>query len=470
MGVGVSGWRLASAVSSTGQLGVVSGTALDAVMVRRLQLGDIGGHLRRAMESFPVPDVVSGILERYFVPGGKAPDRRFRTKPIYKTVLSRRMTDLLVVANFVEVFLAKERHGNPVGINFLEKIQLPTMASLYGAMLAGVDYVLMGAGIPRAIPEILDRLAANLKVHLRLDVKGTRGDAAEIEFDPAAYGQESDLTRPKFLPIVSSHVLATMLARNAPTGVDGFIVEAPTAGGHNAPPRGSLRLTEAGEPLYGERDEPDLAAMRELGRPFWLAGSRAEPAALADAIAQGAAGVQVGTAFAFCDESDMASDIKQRVIQQSREGAAQVFTDPDASPTGFPFKVLELEGTLSGEDEYAGRTRVCDLGYLRTAYSREDGSLGWRCPAEPVDDYVAKGGAIEDTVGRKCLCNALMANIGLGQVTPKGEVESPLVTTGDDIASIRRVLAAGASSYTAADVVNYLLGPASHPVQEGAAH
>ena len=37
MGVGISDWRLARAVSLRGQLGVVSGTALDTVMVRRLQ-------------------------------------------------------------------------------------------------------------------------------------------------------------------------------------------------------------------------------------------------------------------------------------------------------------------------------------------------------------------------------------------------------------------------------------------------
>ena len=47
MGVAVSSWKLAKAVAVTGQLGVVSGTAVDAVMVRRLQLGDRGGHLRR---------------------------------------------------------------------------------------------------------------------------------------------------------------------------------------------------------------------------------------------------------------------------------------------------------------------------------------------------------------------------------------------------------------------------------------
>ncbi len=56
MGVAVSDWRLARAVSEAGHLGVVSGTALDAVMARRLQLGDPGGHIRRALAAFPVPE------------------------------------------------------------------------------------------------------------------------------------------------------------------------------------------------------------------------------------------------------------------------------------------------------------------------------------------------------------------------------------------------------------------------------
>jgi NAD(P)H-dependent flavin oxidoreductase YrpB (nitropropane dioxygenase family) len=46
-----------------------------------------------------------------------------------------------------------------VGINLLEKVQMPTLASLYGAMLAGVDVVLMGAGIPTQIAGILDKLS-----------------------------------------------------------------------------------------------------------------------------------------------------------------------------------------------------------------------------------------------------------------------------------------------------------------------
>ena len=52
--------------------------------------------------------------------------------------------------------------------------------------------------------------------------------------------------------------------------VDGFVVEGPTAGGHNAPPRGKAPLSEAGEPVYGERDEVDLRKLKELGVPFGL--------------------------------------------------------------------------------------------------------------------------------------------------------------------------------------------------------
>ncbi|MEE9472516.1 MAG: nitronate monooxygenase, partial [Acidimicrobiia bacterium] len=171
MGVAVSDWRLARAVSEAGHLGVVSGTALDAVMARRLQLGDPGGHIRRALAAFPVPEAAERILARCFVAGGKGADQRFKPTLMKRDRPSRNLRDLLVAATFVEVYLAKEGHPGLVGINYLEKLQAPTLPSLYGAMLAGVDYVLMGAGIPRAIPAVLDRLAEGLPVEMKLDVK-----------------------------------------------------------------------------------------------------------------------------------------------------------------------------------------------------------------------------------------------------------------------------------------------------------
>jgi nitronate monooxygenase len=134
-----------------------------------------------------------------------------------------------------------------------------------------------------------------------------------------------------------------------------------------------------------------------------------------------------------------------------------VFTDPLASPTGFPFKVALVEGTSSQLPIYQERKRVCDLGYLREAYVEDEGRMGYRCAAEPVQNYLAKGGKIEDTVGRKCLCNALMANVGHAQMRKDGVAEPPLVTVGDDLNTIATFLAPGKDTYSAEDVVASLL-------------
>lgn len=239
--------------------------------------------------------------------------------------------------------------------------------------------------------------------------------------------------------------------------MDGFIVEGVTAGGHNAPPRGAFSLNERGEPIYGERDLPDLEKIKALGLPFWLAGSFGQPGCLGAARALGAAGVQVGTAFAFCAESGIAEELKRAVLEQSRRGQSEVFTDPVASPTGFPFKVVQLPDTLSEPGIYAARKRICDQGYLRQPYCKADGTLGYRCPGEPVESYIRKGGNVADTNGRKCLCNGLAANIGLGQIQADFEHERPLLTAGDDVNQIARFVKAGRDSYSAADVIAALL-------------
>ena len=276
MGVAVSNWRLARAVSRMGELGVISGTLLAVVLARRLEAGDPEGHMRRALAHFPVPGVAGRVIDRYFLPGGKAPDAPFTPVAMPTLQPGAALNELMVAANFVEVFLAKEGHDGRVGINLLEKIQLATLPSLYGAMLAGVDYVLMGAGIPRAIPGVLDHFAAGEEAELKIDVEGARpGEDFVARFDPRSFcgGPAPALPRPRFLAIVSSATLATTLARKSSGRVDGFVVEGDVAGGHNAPPRGALQLTPAGEPVYGPRDAADLGKIRELGLPFWLAGS-----------------------------------------------------------------------------------------------------------------------------------------------------------------------------------------------------
>jgi nitronate monooxygenase len=460
MGVGVSNWRLANAVSKLGQLGVVSGTALDSLFVRRLADGDPGGHMRRGLDAFPFPEMAQRLWDEYYVPGGKLVGKPYPLPPMHQRRDLRKVVELCIVSNFVEVYLARDGHKNPVGINFLEKVQMPHLSSIYGAMLAGVGYVLMGAGIPLHIPGVLDAFAAHHPSEYRLAVTGAAQDQdTDMRFDPADYieGPLPFLDRPRFLAIVSSNTLATTMLRRASGRVDGLVIESPTAGGHNAPPRGKLLLNAAGEPIYGERDQVDLAGLRALGVPFWLAGGYGNAKSVRYALEQGAAGVQVGTAFAFSRESGLRPDLKDSLIAQAATGTGEVFTDPVASPTGFPFKVALLQGTYSDPEVAAARTRVCDIGLLRESYATSDGKIGYRCSAEPVANYVAKGGKIEDTVGRKCLCNALLANIGHAQVRKDQSVEPPLITVGDDLNTVAQFLAPGRTSYGAADVVASLL-------------
>lgn len=460
MGVNVSNWRLARAVSRHGQLGVVSGTALDQILVRRLQDGDPGGHMRRALDRFPVPGMAERIWQAFHVPGGKEATRSYTTLPLHTRELLREREELCIVANFVEVWLAREGHDHPVGINYLEKIQFPHLPSLLGAMLAGVSYVLMGAGIPLRIPGALDRLASYERASYPLTVTGAQaGDDYTMTLDPTDFidGPRPELVRPRFLAIVASTTLATTMVKKANGKVDGLVVEGHTAGGHNAPPRGKLQVDDRGEPVYGERDRVDLAAVRALGVPFWLAGGYGSPESLREALATGATGVQVGTAFALCAESGLRDDYKRAVRADILAGNARVVTDPLASPTGFPFKIVRVAGSISEPEVVASRPRICDLGYLREAYRMDDGSIGYRCAAEPVTTYVAKGGAIEDTVGRKCMCNALIATGGHPQIRAGRHLEAGVVTSGDALTGLTRFMSADGSTYTAADVIRVML-------------
>jgi len=457
MGVGVSNWRLANAVARTGNLGVVSGTALDTVLVRRLQDGDPGGHVRRAIAQFPIAHVGDDVLHRYFLQDGRAENQPYKMLPMYKQTVSVARQQVTMLANFVEVYLAKEGHSGAIGVNLLTKVQLPNLASLCGAMLAGVDYVLMGAGIPREIPGVLDAFSEHRSASIRFDVEGLPSTEAEyLTFDPALHGVEPAMLtkRPHFIAIIAATSLALTLARKANGRVDGFVVEGPTAGGHNAPPRGEPSLNDRGEPIYGDRDVVDLARIAELRLPFWIAGGAGSPDKFNEALALGATGIQVGTLFAYCEESGISDPLKQEVLTHAALGDIDVVTDPRASPTGYPFKVVRWNGDHANGPR---RVRKCDLGYLRTAYRGPDGRIGYRCPAEPVDAYVKKGGAVADTEGRECLCNGLTANIAQAQLRDNGTEEPPLLTSGDDLRGIQNFLGSR-TRYSAADVVNYLLG------------
>lgn len=465
MGIAISNWRLARAVSRAGQLGVVSATAIDSVFARRLQDHGVDDALGSVLESFPVPSIVDDVLAR-FARTRRRPGSPYKLVPPLGAQSPRQGFDLVVLATFVEVALARSGHDGRIGVNLLTKVQIPTAASLCGAILAGVDYVMMGAGVPTHVPGVIDDLCRGRRTTLPFTVTGAASDHATstLAFDPTPYLAGAPSTRPDFIGIVSSHVLATALLKRSNGPVDGFVVERPSAGGHNAPPRGAFQLDEFGNPLYGPRDEVDFAAMRALGVPFWLGGSITSAADVVAAQTLGATGVQVGTPFAYCRESGMDPSLRREVLESVAHRGVKVSTSITASSTGYPFKVVDVPGTISEPDVYASRTRRCDLGYLREAYLDSAGTLGYRCAAEPVRTYARKGGQV-DGAATTCLCNGLLATCGLAQVRANGYVEPAILTSGDAINDLAELLS-DRDDYSARDVIDHLAPPSHARVAE----
>ncbi len=498
MGVYVSNWRLAQAVAAQRPgltAGTISGTGLDLVYTRLLQLGDPGGYVRQALTAFDTIYAVQigqKIINRYFIEGGKDPTARYTYPPKQvlhtpagntrlpspqalgsTTILSldQDVIELLIATGFAETWLAKQGHAGCILINFLYKVELPLIYTLYGAMLAAVDGVIVGAGNPDGLPAICAQLADHQPVTKSLTVLYRHsGEEFVLTFDPASIANgkltRSPLRRPAFLAIVSSEKLVTALANSQTQSPDGFIIEHHTAGGHNAGPQGPMILDEKQQPVYNQSDEPDLAVIRQSGLPFWLAGGYGSREKVNAAIQLGAAGVQVGSIFALAEESGMQAAYKTAIRNQLKKGVdeSEMVLTTLFSPTGYPFKVVDLAGTLAEESVYESRRRVCDLGLLQQrglSQPDEDGSrkLFQRCMAEPLEAYVNKRGLPRNAENKRCLCNGLLSTVGLGQIQnhTSTEEEPAIVTLGNNLEGIRRLSRHGQIAYWVKDVIADLL-------------
>ena len=496
MGVYVSNWRLAKAVALEKPgitAGTVSGTGLDWVYVRLLQLGDPGGHVRRAFKAFDNTydsSIGEKILNRYFIEGGKSPASHFKNPPqqmlraldgsdviplpshpevSVPLSLDNDTIELLIATGFAEVWLAKEGHNGNIFINFLKKVELPLVYTMYGAMLANVDGVIIGAGNPDGLPAICSQLAKHESV--RIDIQVLYREPGEDFFVPFGPKMVADgkftlkpLHRPAILAIASLQGLVQALAKSQSEPPDGFIIEHHTAGGHNAGPQGPMKLDELGQPIYSELDEPNLEAIQQNGLPFWLAGGYGSREKIQLALKHGAIGVQVGSVFALAEESGMKPAYRTAILDEIKNG-----TEDEAlvrttlfSPTGFPFKVAQLDGTLADDAVYQTRNRLCDIGLLQQrGLSKPDENgkrkLFHRCSAAPVESFVNKRGLPHNTISRRCLCNGLLSTVGLGQVKNQRE-EPAIVTIGNHLDSVRRLSHQGQHPYWVRDVVEDLLG------------
>jgi nitronate monooxygenase len=186
------------------------------------------------------------------------------------------------------------------------------------------------------------------------------------------------------------------------------------------------------------------------------------------ARATGATGVQTGSVFALAEESGMRPDYRSAILKELRNGTddAALVRTTMFSPTGFSFKVVQLKDTLADQQVYESRRRVCDIGLLQQvglSKPGEDGvrTLFQRCAAAPVEGYIHKRGLERNTEDRRCLCNGLLACVGLGQVKHlQGEwkEEPAIVTLGNHLDGIRRLSRQGQTHYWVKDVVADILG------------
>jgi NAD(P)H-dependent flavin oxidoreductase YrpB (nitropropane dioxygenase family) len=99
----VSNWKMAREVGRKGELGVISGTAMDVVLLRWLQDGDPGGLYRRSLAAFPDQGMAKRALDAYFVEGGKAKDKPYKPLAMWTLDPAQQLNEMSVLGNFCEV-------------------------------------------------------------------------------------------------------------------------------------------------------------------------------------------------------------------------------------------------------------------------------------------------------------------------------------------------------------------------------
>jgi len=462
-GIYGSPWHTVRKISKLGQIGVISSASMHNVLYRILRLGDPGGHYKRALEAFPDQGMAERVYGRYYKQGGIPPTEPFKPLEKFSLEPSRELIELTIVANFCQAWLAKENHDGIVGVNFLEKIQMLHSYALLGLLIANINLLFIGAGIATQFPKILDKLVRYEQATYKVDVIG-RGEKWPMEFNPREYLHctMTELKKPLLIPIISLFVLAKSMTKMPGHGFDGFVIESPKkGGGHSMKARTKGQLTDDGQPMYGKKDEfdeADFPKLQDIGLPFYLAGGYASPEKLAYAQSVGAAGIQVASIITLSEDSGYNPEYRDRMRRRAYNDELDVFISPDASPFGFPFKVVRISGTHGDPQVYAARKRRCFTGLLLQPCIKEgETTIRYRCSAEPIDSFCAKGGDIDDTFMTVCLCEGLKAGVDLPQRLRDGTFELPVFTLSNDLSFLPHLMSGENDRYWILDAFKYLL-------------
>jgi nitronate monooxygenase len=328
MGVGVSLHPLARAVAREGGAGILSSAALDRIVSRRL-------------------------------------GRKVGT---YEAVR--------------EEVAAARSEGGYVGVNIMVALQRDFAASVRGAIDAGADAIICGAGLPTSLPAIQDPRDTAL------------------------------------IPIVSSARALEIICRKwEKLGYrpDAVVLEGPLAGGHLG-----FKLEDVALP--SNTLEVLLPQVKDVARkhgdfPVIAAGGIFTHEDIVSFLRQGADGVQMGTRFLATDESGADAAYKQAVVNATREDI--LVAGAPGSPCGLPFRVLRTSPMFVSALQ-AKRKSLCDKGYvlMKDAQGRFSQCLA----KDRSEEYF-------------CICNGLLSSSGYDP-----DAEEPLYTVGSNAYRVDRVV------------------------------
>ena len=274
-------------------------------------------------------------------------------------------------AVYEEVSLAKAA-GGFAGINIMVALQRDYEASVRGAIDAGADAIISGAGLPLALPAIQKP-----------------GDTALV-------------------PIVSSVRALDIIRRRwerQGQRPDAVVLEGPLAGGHLGFRMDQVDLQE--NTLEALLPPVKEYAMAHGDFPVIVAGGIYTHEDIARFIAAGADGVQMGTRFLATEESSATPAYKQAVVEATREDI--LVADDPGSPCGLPFRVLR-KSPMYVSALARRRPPKCDKGYVLLRDEKGDFT---KCPAKESNEH------------HFCICNGLLSSAGYNP-----DKEEPIYTVG----------------------------------------
>lgn len=328
MGVGVSLNPLANAVAREGGVGIVSSACLDRLLSKRTG---------RKLNSYE--------------------------------------------AAYEEVSLAKNS-GGVAGINIMCALGRDYSDSVKGALDAGADVIISGAGLPLTLPAI-------------------------------QAPKETAL-----IPIVSSaRALEIICKKWEKLGYrpDAVVLEGPLAGGHLGFKMDQIDTVE-------NKLENLLPPVKDMAKkygdfPIIVAGGIYTYDDIVGYLKAGAGGVQMGTRFLATEESSASSDYKSSVVA-ARESDIIVAYDP-GSPCGLPFRIIR-QSPMYVSALSKKRAPKCDKGYVLQKDSEGKYSI---CPAKRSNEH------------HFCICNGLLSSADYNP-----HEEEPLYTVGTNAYRVDKII------------------------------